>query len=230
MLNLVWYVAEWHKEDYSTMLESCTHCWNCHERVIIAKGIDNGRNMWKVLTVSRCKLLPHWDYPLRALQGGWLRHLPWSCDVTGQKLMGSLLLLFGSRCYLIKLHVASKYPTRNDPVLKRRVTVCPIAWVYYVRYSQTVVSRRAWQGWATVLPLNGLFAPTSQRKCNMNSCPAQWKHSFLITCPSHHLLRILDVIVMSWLDLGILTNGKLSVAPTPLHQWSMRRKFLSLWK
>ena len=87
-----------------------------------------------------------------------------------------------------------------------------------------------WQGWVGVLPLNGLFAPTSQRKCNMNSCPAQWKHSFLITCPSHHLLRILDVIVMSWLDLGILTNGKLSVAPTPLHQWSMRRKFLSLWK
>ena len=64
MLNLVWHVAEWRKEDYSTMLESCTHCWNCHERVIIAKGIDNGRNMWKVLIISRCKLLPHWDNPL----------------------------------------------------------------------------------------------------------------------------------------------------------------------
>ena len=136
----------------------------------------------------------------------------------------------GSHCYLVKLHVASRYPTRNDPVLKHRVTVCPISWVYCVRYSQTVVLCRMWQGWVVVLPLNRLFAPTSQRKCNMSSCPAQWKHSFLITCPSHYLLRILDALVMSWLDLGILTNRKLSVTPTPLHRQSMRRKFLSLWK
>ena len=136
----------------------------------------------------------------------------------------------GVCCYLIKLHVASKYPTHNDLVLECRVTVCPISWVYYVGYSQTVVSHRVWQGWTAVLLLNGLFVPTLQRKCNMNSCPVWWTHSFLITCPSHHLLRILDALMMSWLDLDILTNGKLLVTPTPLHWQSMRKKFLSPWK
>ena len=90
-----------------------------------------------------------------------------------------------SHCYLIKLHVTSKYPTQS--VLRPNITK------------------------------------------EMNSHPAQWKHPSLITCPSHHLLRILDMdmLMMSWLNL---TDEKLSVAPTPLHQWSMRRKFLSLWK
>ena len=135
-------------------------------------------------------------------------------------------------CNRPNIHVTSKYPACNDPVLKCKVIVCLIliAWVYYVRYLQTVVSRHMWQGWAVVLLLNGLFAPTSQRKCNMNSCPAQWKHSFLIAYSSHHLLRILDVLMMSWLDLDILTNGKLLVAPIPLQWQRMSRKYLSHWK
>lgn len=46
--------------------------------------------------------------------------------------------------------------------------------------------------------------------------PTQQNHSFLIIYLFYHLLRILDMLIMSQLDLNILTNSKLLVIPTSL--------------